>query len=777
MDHIVSAALAARTVTDVDSLEKLLRTALGEHPVRYLGDQEANWSSISSPADATSVLFERATNMFDAIIEFEAERRAEVGCRSPKAAAHWFFGVPMEGVGDMTPTAREAMSELALVMLLDSDNSTKRPTIAFRDKGIGLRPAEVPNTILSLQKSNKLRKAYTHGIFGKGGSSACAFSSATIVVTRKQPELLSVGEEDRISVAGVREDEADDMGLPFYRYLVGADELPYSVPAAAHPEFEPGTYVAHINYQANKMGLQNWNQEESIYAFAETILFQPTMPYLLHDARTGNANMRPAERRKPSVVSGLGQRLDGLKSNDGTILARSTWQTVVVPDVGEVRLRWLLFEDRDKRRTRVAKGFVTIFTTNGQIHHAWDDARFQQAVDGRRRVGQRLFVQVDCDAIELRKRSKVFDSFRAQVRRSPEGLALEDAVADALANDADLDDFESTFVRQSLASGAESVSSSFRKRLNKALRSKIPGMAPTVGKGKGRKPPKAKRPEDLYAEPTTMTGPEEITLLIGGRATAYMEINANDAFVPDIGEMSIEGRTALMPSLSVGDLRKGRLRLTFTAPPAMGEGVDEVDVVLSWMRKNGGLGRMVWPIRINAVSKIQPKPAGQPKGGTGVTKDSGDVALIWTSGADQGWPDSLVGELQYLKGDDLAAQPGDTYQDLTGVEELIPTIVLNRNFVAWAEYLRTIAKGASDEMLNTRRDRYGLAVGITVANMTLEERKIAKKRTAYEAKPNGTEEPPKSMSDDQMRRALAEAARGVVALMPDFDQLLGDLDR
>lgn len=33
-----------------------------------------------------------------------------------------------------------------------------------------------------------------------------------------------------------------------------------------------------------------------------------------------------------------------------------------------------------------------------------------------------------------------------------------------------------------------------------------------------------------------------------------------------------------------------------------------------------------------------------------------------------------------------------------------------------ADYLRTIAKGAIDETLNVRPDRYGLAVGIIVAN-------------------------------------------------------------
>lgn len=774
MDPIVTAALAARTVADTDRLEELIRKAIGDR-IRFLGDQEANWSSISSPADATSVVFERGTNIFDALIELEAERRHEFTCPNPTAAAAAFFGVPKGGVGELSAADRDRLAAMSLIVLHDSDDSRKRPTIAFRDRGTGIAPAEVPLTIMSLQGSNKLRKPYTHGVFGKGGSSADAFSEATIVVTRKQPDLLGPGEEDRITVAVVREDERPDMGLPFYRYLVGTDDLPYSVPASAHPGFEPGTYVAHIDYLAGKMGMQNWNNEESIYAYAETILFAPALPYQLQDARSDGANVRPADRREPSSLSGLGQRLEALKAGDGTILDRTGWQTVNIPDVGDVRLRWWLFDDRDKRRTRVAKGFTVIFTTNGQIHHAWDDAKLQQLVDNRRRVGRQLFVQVDCDGIELRKRYKVFDSFRAQVRRGPEGRALEDAAAYALANDADLEEYENQLVRQSLQASAQSVSASFRKRLNRALRTKIPGLAPSP-KGKGQRPPKAKQPEELYDEPTAMTGPVEVTLVIGERATAYMEINAVDGFVPDIGEIDVK-TAGTKPLVSVGDLRKGRLPLTFATPAGMGAGTIEVEVELTWVRKSGGLGHMTWPITINVVTEIvrEPSTPKPPKGGQEPTKDGGDVAFLWTAGHDQGWENSVVGELQDIEGDVLASER-DVYADLKGVKDKIPTIVLNRDFTDWAAYKRTIAKGASEAMLETRHERYGLAVGIIVANLTLEERKITKKHEAWEAKQNGTEEPTRPMTPEQMQRALGEAARGVVALMPDFDALTAELE-
>lgn len=773
VDPIVKGALAARTRQDISKLEDMLRRALGGEHLRFLGDQEANWSSISSPADATSVLFERGTNMFDAAIEMEVERRGLFGCASPADAAHTLFGVPRSGVGELNSGARESLARLSHILVLDSDDSVHRPTIAFRDRGTGIYTSDMPDTILSLQKSNKLRKAYTHGVFGKGGSTACAFSDATVIVTRKQPDLLRPGQDDRISVAVVREADAPDVGLPFYRYLVGSDRYPYSVPATAYPEFEPGTYVAHLDYLGGRMGLQNWNNEESIYAFAETILFNPSLPYYLEDARSGPANVRPDTRQKPSVLSGLSQRLETLHAGDENTLGRSGWQSIPIPEVGDVRMRWWLFTDVDKRRRRAAKGFVVVFTTNGQIHHAWDQAKLQQMVENRRRVSQRVFVQVDCDGIELKKRYKVFDSFRAQIRRGTEGRGLEEAVADALFRDADLDDFESDFVREALKSTAQNVSQSFRKRLNRALRSKVPGIGPLAGKGNEPKPPKPKPEIELYLEPTTMTGPAEVTLLIGGRASAYLEINAVDGFVPDRGTLSLEP-TPQQTALGVGDLRRGRLRLTLNAPVTMSEGTRDIDVVLEWLRSAGGLGRITWPIRLNVVVTIDPKPepAPKPKGASGPTKD-GDVAFIWVKGLEEGWGDDIAGELQEIKGDDLANR--EVYADLKGVDALIPTIVMNEEFAGWAGYKRSVAKGATDETLTSRRDRYGLAVGVTVANLMLSEKRLRQRHEAWQAKQNGAAEPPMPMSQDQINRALAEAARGVLALMPDFDQLLDEL--
>lgn len=779
MDPIIDAAINAQTVADVDRLEGLLKRAFGGERVRYLGDREANWSAIAGGTDPTGVLFERVTNMWDANIELEAERRKIHNLGSTTEAAATFFGVT-DGMVGLGPIEREQIGARSRVILLDSDQPGPRPTVAFRDLGTGIVQAAVPTTILSLEESNKLRKPYTHGVFGKGGSTACAFSDATIVVTRRQPDLLEPGEEDRVTVAVVREADAADMGLPFFRYLVGADRLPYSVPAIEYPSFEPGTLVLHINYQAGRMGTETWQQEESIYTYGETILFDPTLPYQLQDMRTGAANRRP-EGRGASTLAGLSQRLEQLKVGDDTLLAASKWQSVAIPDVGDIKLRWWLFTDTDKRRRRAAKGNVILFTTNGQVHHAWDQAKFQQLVDSRRRVGQRLLAEVDCDGIEIKRRYKVFDSFRVQVRRGPEGRALEEAVAYALSTDADLGSYESEFVRQTLGSTVQNVSKAFRDRLNRALTTRLPGITTVAGSGGRPKPPKPKTTTDLYPEPTSLTGPEEITLLIGGRATAYMEINAVDGFVPDKGVLTVvttDGAPVL--ATGVGDLRRGRLALTLQVPAGTAVGKAEVEITLEWIRGRGGLGLMTWPMRVVLVDAIAPHPVPAPKpapaGGTEAKTEKGAIAFMWVNGQhDMDWSDDVVGELQAIKGSDLAAK-NEAYEDLKGVEEEIPTLVLNKDFAELAAYRRATVKGSSDAALSLREERYALGVGVMVANLELRERAVRKKHERWAAGQNGIEEPPKPLDPGQIHRALAEGARGVVAILPDFDAILGDLD-
>ena len=443
--------------------------------------------------------------------------------------------------------------------------------------------------------------------------------------------------------------------------------------------------------------------------------------------------------------------------------------------MGDIHLRWWLFTEPDQRRRRAAKGYVVLFTTNGQVHHAWDQARLRLQAEGLRRVGQRIIVEVDCDGVDLKTRAKLFDAFRNQVRKGPEGKALEAAVADELAGDHDLEDHESLLTRQALRTSDQRVSEAFLRRLNKAVRAHAGGIAGTPAPGEGSRRPRPKKQVELHPEPASFTGPSQVTVLTGARASIYMSCDAVDGFVPDRGTVLVEPeQDAPHLAFGIGDLRRGRLRISVMATLDAQPGIYPVHVVLEWPRVAGGLGRLSWTVKLEVVDEIEPKPSGRPRSKPSKGQ-TGDVAFIWSNPDKQPeWSDAVAGDFQEIRGSDLAQHNAQAYGHLKDVNTAVPTIVLNEEFREWAAYRRATARRGIDLR---PRERYGLAVGAVVLNLYASERKLRRQREAWEARPNGKIEPGAPMTDEQLQRAVAAAARGVLVLMPDFDELMGDAHR
>src|SRR6266550_3242769 len=98
MNRVVQMALNARTNADVATLEEELGRS-GAHRVRFLGDRDTNWSTLSNAADPKGLIFERATNELDALIELEVQRQRPklAMLSSPAVAAQKLFGLPSSG--------------------------------------------------------------------------------------------------------------------------------------------------------------------------------------------------------------------------------------------------------------------------------------------------------------------------------------------------------------------------------------------------------------------------------------------------------------------------------------------------------------------------------------------------------------------------------------------------------------------------------------------------------------------------------------------------------
>ena len=123
-----------------------------------------------------------------------------------------------------------------------------------------------------------------------------------------------------------------------------------------------------------------------------------------------------------------------------------------------------------------------------------------------------------------------------------------------------------------------------------------------------------------------------------------------------------------------------------------------------------------------------------------------------------------------MPGKSLAEKAPEVYGSLKNTQS-VPTIVLNEDFREWASYIKRIVKANSDAATEARKDRYGVAVGSAVAVIWVQEQELDRK--ALEAEVTG-ETVTSAMTVDQRDRAVAQAARTAMVLLPDFDTAFGN---
>jgi hypothetical protein len=262
-----------------------------------------------------------------------------------------------------------------------------------------------------------------------------------------------------------------------------------------------------------------------------------------------------------------------------------------------------------------------------------------------------------------------------------------------------------------------------------------------------------------------------------------MQVNARDGFVPEIGDFEVAPHdTGIAMSVSRGALAAGRLQVSATVAENTPLGEYQLDATISWVSFSGGIKSITWPIVAKVVATLKPTQPRQPTDKDGdvrrkVRKETG-VALVWHKDEHQnGASAPVAGDLEDITGNELAELHPESYGDLDGVEAPIPTIVLEEGFPGWRDYKRrTLKGGASDRVMDIRKEKYALALGVTIANVCQQERKLSRAYLAWEEGGQQGDAPTKPMDDEQLRRAINEAAYGTIAFLLDMDRVLTELD-
>ena len=471
---VLEKLLKATTNSEIEEVIKSLEPLGSEW--RLVGDRN-NYPTINVASIPSAAIVERVTNSIDARLELAAEAEPKFAdkCSSPRMFVDGTFGVKDGYLSNLENKEKqeELVEQAGIVVTLRDGDLTSTPTIDIQEAGIGISRQEFPETILSLNRDNKIKKWYLMGRFGQGGSATFRFSKYTVIVSRRQhPER--VDQEVSFTIVRMREAEKGEKDGQ-YVYLVNKnDDLPFSI--SADPSvFAAGTLVRHVNYE---IGKGNRPLLLDIYNLLHFRLFDPILPFWVVDERNWVGSIerrRMFGSRDRLQKSKLVQRSDELVSpvgNNG--------------EYGSVIVRYWVFNigtDVKQKLTFVDPDDPIVVTYLGQTHAALPKrilARDCQLPN----LYRDLVVQIECDNLNDFGRRKIFTSGREVI--TEEGLALFKAILAEILPE-ELSDLDQEREISLLTQGVTRAKEALRRKLAEMINRIRPGTFDlTGGKEKGR---------------------------------------------------------------------------------------------------------------------------------------------------------------------------------------------------------------------------------------------------------------------------------------------------
>lgn len=134
-----------------------------------------------------------------------------------------------------------------------------------------------------------------------------------------------------------------------------------------------------------------------------------------------------------------------------------------------------------------------------------------------------------------------------------------------------------------------------------------------------------------------------------------------------------------------------------------------------------------------------------------------NAVLLWVNGSQRDWQPTHVGELEKMPAAQIAAGRVE-FADLVSLGDTeIDCITLNSDYQPLVRYLSGRAESLAQTSTDQLKNRYAVGVGVQMLVLAEEEEKL--KKTGHQL-------------DEEARGASRRAAaRGVLAVLPEFDRL------
>jgi hypothetical protein len=431
---------------------------------RHYGDLENNWGQGGNQQSlAEAALAEKIVNSVDARLINECLARGidpkKPDSARPKtireAVARFFEG----GTGEKMATgglvedwSNEKIRQIAQGITLCASGTRPILNLTISDVGEGQTPDRLPETILSLSKSNKMYIPFVQGQFNQGGTGAlrfCGQRNFQLVISRRNPALLGGAADDRDAQWGFtivrreRPGEATDgrrnstytflspVGVGDLRTPRHGDVLAFTADSLdIFPDREQpfgrsasfGTAIKLYEYQYVGERSNIIQGRRVLLRRLELLLPEIGLPVRLYELRkSAKTGQLPSQRSRETTMVGLRRRLSDSENVEpgfpltipfsprGEQLAAEVY--VFKPEGSE---READDDDEDSNRKKLGgiksyrKTEGVVFVRNGQTQGHLPRDYFKREFLKLRPIAEDILVFVDCDRMTDDVREDLF---------------------------------------------------------------------------------------------------------------------------------------------------------------------------------------------------------------------------------------------------------------------------------------------------------------------------------------------------------------------------------
>ena len=471
---------------------------------RPFGDKEDNFSTIGNQSSsADGALVEKLVNSVDAVLMGEC-RSSGIRPNSPyapqsisEAVAQFFFDdrSKSNSLGQISRWPDEKRREISDRITLAATGTRQNPSFTVVDNGEGQTLESMPDTLLSLDKQNKVDVHFVQGKFNMGGTGAlrfCGQNNLQLVISRRNPNIkaddVNDSSFDQWGFTIVRrENPTGSKRVSTYTYLApGPGRGVLGFPSDSLPLFPQGnkpyarntTWGTAIKlYEYKLTGSSHILRRGGLLYRLDILLPGVALPIRLHECRDYSGH----EGSFDTTLTGLGVRLSNDRSHNlEPDFPTSSAFTINGQEMTAEVYAFKRGESATYRAATYRKDEGIIFAVNGQTHGNLHKRFFSRKAVGMNSLEDSILVIVDCSRIDGRTREDLFMNSRDRMEQGEFLRTIESELTSLIRENQLLRDLRERRRREDVEKKLED-SKPFKEVLESIIR-KSPSLAQLLGR-------------------------------------------------------------------------------------------------------------------------------------------------------------------------------------------------------------------------------------------------------------------------------------------------------